>query len=134
MKLNQPPQHELVLVPMKMQFDLDPFFASSNRLVDEITTLVSRAAAAILAIGPSGAAERIKPDLSPVTVADEAAQSVILEGLSRLLPGIPIVSEEVGGPTPILQPGAPFVLVDPLDGTREFVAGRDPSCVCRLLS
>ena len=110
---------------MKVQFDLDPFFAPSNRLVDEITTLVSRAAAAILAISLSDAAERIKPDLSPVTAADEAAQSVILEGLSRLLPGIPIVSEEAGGPTPILQPGTPFVLVDPLDGTREFVAGRD---------
>jgi 3'(2'), 5'-bisphosphate nucleotidase len=110
---------------MKMQFDLDPFFAPSNRLVDEITTLVSRAAAAILAISPSGAAERIKPDLSPVTAADEAAQSVILEGLSRLLPDIPIISEEASGPTPILEPGAPFVLVDPLDGTREFMAGRD---------
>jgi 3'(2'), 5'-bisphosphate nucleotidase len=93
--------------------------------MDEITTLVSKAAAAILAFDSSAVAKRIKSDLSPVTAADDAAQSVILEGLSRLLPGVPVVSEEASGPKPTLELGATFVLVDPLDGTREFLAGRN---------
>ena len=50
---------------------------------------------------------------------------MILEGLSRLLPGIPIVSEEAGGPEQTIKLGATFILVDPLDGTREYLAGRD---------
>jgi 3'(2'), 5'-bisphosphate nucleotidase len=48
---------------------------------------------------------------------------VILEGLSHVLPGIPVISEEASEQWPALQPGSPFLLVDPLDGTREFLAG-----------
>jgi len=108
-----------------MPIDLDLTLPLTSHLMDEITTLVSKAAAAILAIDSSIVAKRIKSDLSPVTAADDAAQSVILEGLSRLLPGVPVVSEEASGPTQPLELGATFVLVDPLDGTREFLAGRD---------
>jgi 3'(2'), 5'-bisphosphate nucleotidase len=85
---------------------------------------VSQAAAAILVIAPGQVEQRQKPDHSPVTAADEAAQEIILSGLSRLLPGVPVVSEEAPRPrgTPVLS--GPFVLVDPLDGTREFLAER----------
>ena len=93
--------------------------------MNEITTLVSKAAAAILTFDYSAVAQRVKTDLSPVTAADDAAQSVLLEGLSRLLPGVPVVSEEASEPTQPLKLGATFVIVDPLDGTREFLAGRD---------
>ncbi len=110
---------------VKLKLKLDLALHPASRLTDEITTLVSQAAAAILAIDSSTVAKRIKSDLSPVTAADDAAESVILEGLSRLLPGIPIVSEEASGPGQIIEPDSTFVLVDPLDGTREFLAGRD---------
>ena len=105
--------------------DNDVALTATSQLMDELTTLVSKAAAAILAIDRSAASQRIKSDLSPVTAADDAAQSVILENLPRLLPGIPIVSEEAGGPAQKINRGATFILVDPLDGTREYLAGRD---------
>jgi 3'(2'), 5'-bisphosphate nucleotidase len=97
----------------------------TSALIDEITTIVSTASAAILAIDISTLVKRIKPDRSPLTAPDDASQSVILAGLSRLFPSIPIISEEVNGAGQISGPDATFFLVDPLDGTREFVAGRD---------
>jgi 3'(2'), 5'-bisphosphate nucleotidase len=95
------------------------------RLLDELTAIVSRAAAAILSIAPGALAPRKKADLSPLTAADEASEAVILAALNELLPGVPVVSEEAAGraaPGPL---GAQFILVDPLDGTRELLAGRD---------
>ena len=92
-------------------------------LADALTTLVARAAAAILAVAPAALATRLKADHTPVTAADEAADAVIAEGLARLLPGIGVVSEE--GVRRAEAPGDTFALVDPLDGTKEFVAGRD---------
>lgn len=95
-------------------------------LIDQLTTVASRAAATILAIREQALNPRIKPDLSPVTAADQASEAVILEQIALLLPGIPIISEEAGA-----SAGAPtrlsgdFVLLDPLDGTRELMAGRD---------
>lgn len=71
-------------------------------------------------------ATRHKSDGSPVCEADEAAEAVILEGLARDLPGVPVVAEETAarGDTPTLDgPNARFVLVDPVDGTKQFVAG-----------
>ncbi len=92
-------------------------------LAAELTALVARASVAILAITPAGMATRLKADHTPVTAADEAADAVIAQGLVRLLPGIPVVSEESRDRPSAL--GETFVLVDPLDGTKEFVAGRD---------
>ena len=62
-----------------------------------------------------------KDDGSPVTEADRRAESVILERLPALVPGIPIVSEEqvAAGRAPDLD--GRFWLVDPLDGTKEFI-------------
>ena len=108
-----------------MSANFDPSLPPIDRLIDDITTLVSRAAGAIAAIDRSAVAHRIKPDLSPVTAADEAAERLILDALSRLLPRVPIVSEEAPAPTPAVKPESTFLLVDPLDGTREFLAGRD---------
>ena len=91
-------------------------------LAAELTALVARAAAAILAIPRDDIATRLKPDHTPVTAADEAADRVIAHGLARLLPCLPIVSEESRERATAL--GDTFALVDPLDGTKEFVAGR----------
>ena len=96
-----------------------------SRLLDELTSLVSAAAAAVLAVRAGALNLRAKPDLSPVTAADEAAEAVILEGVARLLPGVPVVSEERIGKAPLARLGDCVVLVDPVDGTRELVAGRD---------
>ncbi|MBV8108729.1 MAG: 3'(2'),5'-bisphosphate nucleotidase CysQ, partial [Hyphomicrobiales bacterium] len=96
-----------------------------DRLLDELTTIVSAAAAAILAARAGSLEVRAKADLSPVTVCDQAAEALILEGLARLLPGVCVVSEEAAGCAPPERIPDSFVLVDPLDGTRELLAGRD---------
>lgn len=97
--------------------------AAAAELLDDLTTLVSCAGAAILAVPRDDMASRIKTDDSPVTRADEAAESLIIAGLRRLLPDLTIVSEESADrPRSLSGPG--FALVDPLDGTKEFIAGR----------
>lgn len=65
---------------------------------------------------------RQKADRSPVTEADEAAEALILERLAQLAPGIPAVAEEsvAAGHIPVV--GGELFLVDPLDGTKEFIA------------
>ncbi|PTM41868.1 3'(2'),5'-bisphosphate nucleotidase CysQ [Bosea sp. 124] len=68
----------------------------------------------------------IKPDGSPVCSADMAADHAAKQALARLLPGIPVVSEESAS---AVAPAPVFILLDPLDGTREFLAGGDSYCV-----
>jgi 3'(2'), 5'-bisphosphate nucleotidase len=97
----------------------------AERYLDGLTDIVSRAAAATLATPFSSIARRIKTDLTPVTAADELSESVILEGLGRLLPGVPVIAEESVGRMRPTRLDPSFVVVDPLDGTREFLAGRD---------
>lgn len=77
---------------------------------------------------------RTKTDGTPVTNADEAAEAVIVAGLAKLTPEIAIVSEEqiASGHLPFGRDGVPpplFWLVDPLDGTREFVARNGEFCI-----
>lgn len=101
-----------------MPIDLPP----DSRLFDALTAIASRAAAAILEAGAAPPV-RLKADNSPVTAADEAAEATILEELARLLPGVPVISEEAVARGEVPALGANFILVDPLDGTREFIAG-----------
>lgn len=65
-----------------------------------------------------------KADASPVTDADHAAEAVILQRLREEAPNIPIVAEEEVAAGRIPEPGSEFFLVDPLDGTKEFIQGR----------
>jgi 3'(2'), 5'-bisphosphate nucleotidase len=70
----------------------------------------------------NGTVSRLKADFSPVTAADEEAEALILARLAQLAPGVPIVAEEAmaaGRVPPDL--GTRFFLVDPLDGTKEFL-------------
>jgi len=95
-------------------------------LAENLTAIAARAAAIISEYG--AASLRQKADGSPVTAADEAAEAAILQDLERLAPGIPIVSEERSAKDPTHVAASPhlaYFLVDPLDGTREFIAGRD---------
>ena len=94
-------------------------------LLDALTLLVSQAGAEILRIADGALDAREKSDATPVTAADEASEAVLLTGLDRLLPGIDIISEEAAAQATPCKPGDTFILVDPLDGTREILAGRD---------
>ncbi|HEV2956156.1 MAG TPA: 3'(2'),5'-bisphosphate nucleotidase CysQ [Xanthobacteraceae bacterium] len=99
--------------------------APAASLIDDLTAIVSRAAAAIRNVAPQDAARRIKADRTPVSEADEAAEALLLDELARLMPTVPVVSEEACARRAPPRPGARFFLVDPLDGTREFLAGLD---------
>lgn len=93
-------------------------------LMEPLTHLVIRAGAAILAVNRSAMKIEGKLDGSPVTEADLAADRIIGEGLARLAPDIPALSEERVDLAKPAYDGS-FFLIDPLDGTKEFVAGRD---------
>ncbi|HZA67414.1 MAG TPA: 3'(2'),5'-bisphosphate nucleotidase CysQ, partial [Geminicoccaceae bacterium] len=94
-----------------------------DRLLPEIVALADRAGRVILEHYHSAVAVRAKADASPVTAADEAAEAVILARLAELTPDIPVVAEETvaSGHVPDVD-DRPFWLVDPLDGTKEFLS------------
>ena len=97
--------------------------AACAGLMDELTGITAHAAEAILDFG-TATGLRSKADGSPVTAADEAAEAIICDGLKRLAPDVPVISEEQAArekPKPIAA--GSYFLVDPLDGTREFIAG-----------
>lgn len=93
------------------------------RLLDDIAEAARAAGGAILEIVRRGFDVETKNDESPVTEADHAAELIILAALARAAPGVPVVAEEevAAGRIPVL--GDTYFLVDPLDGTKEFVRG-----------
>jgi 3'(2'), 5'-bisphosphate nucleotidase len=95
------------------------------QFIDDLTRMIARASARICALSPHTLIKRTKVDQSPVTEADEASEAMILQDLEHLLPGVPVISEESAGNKRVPQAGESFLIVDPLDGTREFLAGRD---------
>lgn len=97
---------------------------ADRRIAEILTGIVIEAACAIREFDCRNVTTRQKPDRSLVTAADETAQRIILEGLSHGLPGVAVVSEEAAASHTKVPPGE-FLLVDPLDGTVEFLAGRD---------
>lgn len=94
------------------------------RLLEGLTRIVARASAAILAIPHDQLGQRTKDDQSPVTRADESSEKVILDGLAHLMPGVPVIAEESAAAAP-RRVASSCAIVDPLDGTKEFLAGRD---------
>jgi 3'(2'), 5'-bisphosphate nucleotidase len=93
-------------------------------LMGPLTELVALAGAAILAVDRTRMHVEGKTDGSPVTEADLAADRIIADGLARLAPDIPALSEERANQWRASCPEI-FFLIDPLDGTKEFVAGRN---------
>ena len=91
-------------------------------LTATLCEIALRAGQEILAVYASDFTVRGKADASPVTEADTRAERIILEGLGECAPGIPVVAEEsaAAGEIPDVA-GRPFFLVDPLDGTWEFI-------------
>ncbi|WP_407168971.1 3'(2'),5'-bisphosphate nucleotidase CysQ [Bradyrhizobium sp. ORS 111] len=93
-------------------------------LLESLTELVIQAGEAILSVNRSTMKVAGKGDGSPVTEADLAADQIIVEGLGRLAPRVSLLSEERAH---LAKPPYKdsFFLIDPLDGTKEFVAGRN---------
>lgn len=97
----------------------------SREMIDVWSDLAVQAGETILEIRARGASVMEKDDHSPVTEADRKAEAMILAGLADCCPGIPVVAEEsVSAGCVPASVGDRFILVDPLDGTREFIAGR----------
>ena len=96
---------------------------SAAALMEPLTDLVVRAGAAILGVNRPAMKIDGKADGSPVTEADLAADRIIAEGLARLIANVPALSEESAHLAKPPYSGS-FFLIDPLDGTKEFVAGR----------
>lgn len=96
-----------------------------TQLAETLVAIAREAGGEILAIRERGATVREKEDSSPVTDADEAANQLIVTRLAAETPDIPIVAEESVADGDVPKVGSRFWLVDPLDGTREFIAGRD---------
>ena len=94
-------------------------------MLQSLIYTAQRAGAAIMAVYATDFAVRDKADASPVTAADEAAEKILLADLAAIAPGVPVVAEEAvaAGHVPVVADR--FFLVDPLDGTREFVSHRD---------
>ena len=97
-------------------------------LADALLPIVLAAARVQMQHFRAGTAVTTKADRTPVTEADQASEALIVAGLAQIAPGIAVVAEEAmaAGGVPELGSGLgrEFFLVDPLDGTREFIAGR----------
>jgi len=87
----------------------------------EFARICSLASVKIMEIYNSGFETRSKDDRSPVTDADELAEAVILEELAKSFPDIPVLAEESFSNGFRPEIGAAFILVDPVDGTKEFI-------------
>jgi 3'(2'), 5'-bisphosphate nucleotidase len=98
----------------------------TTSMLDIFENAALAAGKAILDIRRAGATTHYKADRSPVTEADEEAERIILSALAENFPDIPVIAEEqvAAGRVPEIT-GRPFMLVDPLDGTKEFISGKD---------
>jgi 3'(2'), 5'-bisphosphate nucleotidase len=95
------------------------------RLLDDLAEAAQEAGEAIVEVVRRGFEVEAKGDLSPVTEADRAAELIILAALARAAPGVPVIAEEEVAAGRIPAHDDTFFLVDPLDGTKEFVRGGD---------
>jgi 3'(2'), 5'-bisphosphate nucleotidase len=98
--------------------------AERTKLLAGMIEAAAEAGTKIREMAAVGVVARSKPDASPVTDADEAAEAIIEKHLNALLPGVPMIGEEAVAGGSKKKPGTTFFLVDPIDGTREFIAKR----------
>ncbi|RIY00025.1 3'(2'),5'-bisphosphate nucleotidase [Aureimonas flava] len=111
----------MTLAPAPASAALPPLDLAA--LVDPLADLALEAGARVMAHYRPDVAVSRKGDGSPVTLADCEAEAVILAGLRRIAPAIPVVAEEEAAAGRVPAACARFFLVDPLDGTREFIGG-----------
>ncbi|WP_436638850.1 3'(2'),5'-bisphosphate nucleotidase CysQ [Microbaculum sp. FT89] len=94
-------------------------------LGDTLAMIALEAGGEILDVYGTDFAVEQKDNDSPVTEADRRAEAIILKRLAEIAPEVPVIAEEAASAGDIPETGARFFLVDPLDGTREFVNRRD---------
>lgn len=90
-------------------------------LLEQLIPVIRAAGDVVMAVYETDFAVRGKDDTSPVTEADERAEALIVPALEALLPGVPVVAEEAVAAGRIPTVAERFWLVDPLDGTKEFI-------------
>ena len=91
-------------------------------LLEGLVPVIRAAGELVMAVYRTDFAVRGKDDASPVTEADERAEALILPALDALLPGVPVIAEEAVAAGRVPKIGERFWLVDPLDGTKEFIS------------
>ena len=89
--------------------------------LEAVVRIVREAGAVVMSVYDAAFEVRTKDDASPVTAADERAEALIVPALRALAPGIPVVAEEMTARGEADAIGRSFWLVDPLDGTKEFI-------------
>ncbi|MFO1071100.1 MAG: 3'(2'),5'-bisphosphate nucleotidase CysQ [Geminicoccaceae bacterium] len=94
---------------------------SRDAVLEALIGIARRAGAVVMEVYGTDFAVRGKDDASPVTQADERAEALIVPALAALLPGVPVVAEEAVARGDVPAVGERFWLVDPLDGTKEFI-------------
>ncbi len=99
--------------------------AERTKMLNGMIAAAAEAGTKIREMAATGVVARSKPDASPVTDADEAAEAIIEKHLAVLLPGAPMIGEEAVASGSSRKPGSTFFLVDPIDGTRDFIAKRE---------
>jgi 3'(2'), 5'-bisphosphate nucleotidase len=103
--------------------------------METLAGIAEAAGAAIMEVRRAGFTVDYKADHSPLTKADLASNAAILRGLAQAFPGVPVLSEE-GRDLPYVARAAwnELFIVDPLDGTKEFVKELGEFCVCIALA
>lgn len=118
-------------MPLKLNSDevrLPPGHAAGSgsldpdAVADIFAEIALEAAVAVMAIYGAESHVRRKADTSPVCDADEYAEKIILDRLAVRLPGVPVLAEEAAAHGKKTISGSTFILVDPVDGTREFLS------------
>ena len=94
-----------------------------DELAAALGHIVAEAGRLIMGLQAAEIEARRKPDGSPVCQADLRAEQLILARLAALLPGVTVIAEELFAPAATGAVPKRFLLVDPLDGTREYLAG-----------
>ncbi|MDP9085406.1 MAG: 3'(2'),5'-bisphosphate nucleotidase CysQ, partial [Pseudomonadota bacterium] len=99
--------------------------SDERALAEALVTAARAAGTEILKLVASDFDVEIKADLSPVTRCDRAAEAIILDALAKTAPGVPVIAEEEVAAGRVPAHGNIYFLVDPLDGTKDFVRGGD---------
>ena len=95
--------------------------ATLSPRLQTLVRIVRAASEVVMRHYEAGCDARVKADRSPVTDADEEAEKLILAELNAAFPGVPVVAEEAAAAGHVSKVGSRFFLVDPVDGTKEFV-------------
>tara|TARA_B100000900_G_scaffold413490_1_gene437621 strand:+ start:446 stop:1249 length:804 start_codon:yes stop_codon:yes gene_type:complete len=98
---------------------------SYKKLAEELITISNKSAVEIMKIYKSGFEVQYKSDESPVTEADRISEDIIMHEISKIEPGVDIISEEKYFDEENTVSSDFFFLIDPIDGTREFIKKND---------